>query len=292
MIAPTSQNASQTGLLDRLRDDRPVVSVELRPPPSDLPYEESVDTWIDMNQSIRRLAGHDTVIFLTDNAVGEAEEENLRHLTTNLAGEVSTSKLVPFLTCKHSLDYCLMYATRAASHGFDALTVLGGDKSVGPPRCVDHAYQLRKKIRERVPSLTLGGWANPFRDPEEQVGYLLDPDFCAEFYLTQIVSHHSMDVVERFLEEARRREVPYPAVFGVFFYRSANPKTLGRLSEFFEVPVEGITRDFESGLSAEEVCARTIRALREVGADNVYVSNLGIQRAPQRYRKLIEALEG
>ena len=56
--------------------------------------------------------------------------------------------MVPFLTCQHSLRYCLNYAQRAAAAGLDALTVLGGDESVGPPRCVDHAYVLRKEDLE------------------------------------------------------------------------------------------------------------------------------------------------
>lgn len=280
-----------TRLLERLEGDRPLVAVEFRPPRSELSYSDSLDTWIDLYHSIQPLAQRDTVLFVTDNAVGESEEENLRHLTTNLAGEVSQSRIVPFLTCKHSLEYCLMYAARAASHGLEALSVLGGDRSVGPRRCVEHAYQLRQRIRERVPSLRLGGWANPHRPAHEQVDFLLSEDFEAEFYLTQIVSHHSIHSVERFLEEARRRGVAYPVIFGVFFYRSANPKTLARLGQFFNVPAKEVTREFEAGLSAEEICARTIRALREVGADKVYLSNLGIEAAGDRYTAIIEALE-
>ena len=91
-----------------------------------------MELWIDMYHSIQRLARHDTIIFLTDNAVGLSEEENLAHLTANLAGDVDPSRIVPFLTSKHSIEYCLMYASRAASHGFGALTVLGGDHTVGP----------------------------------------------------------------------------------------------------------------------------------------------------------------
>ncbi len=280
------------GLLERLRQDRPLVAIELRPPRSDLSSTESMDTWIDMYHAIRRLGDLDTVLFLTDRAVGKAEEENLHHLTTNLAGEFSPSRVVPFLTCKHTLDYCLMFATRAASHGLEALTVLGGDRSVGPPRCVEHAYQLRQRIRQRVSSLQLGGWAAPHRDPQEQVAFILQPEFAAEFYLTQIVSHHGVRSVERFLDEASRRNVVYPPVFGVFFYRSANSKTLEFLARYFPVPATQLAREFDSGVSAEEICARTIRGLREIGADKVYVSNLGIRGAAGRYRKIIEAVEG
>ncbi len=287
----TTTVTSGTLLLERLRADRPLIAAELRPPKSDIPVERSMDVWIDMYHSVSRLARRDTVIFLTDNAVGVSEEENLRHLVTNLAGDVPASKLVPFLTCKHSLDYCVMYADRAMAYGFPALTVLGGDRSVGPQRCVEYAYMLRQKLRARHPGLTLGGWANPHRDAAEQVGYLESPAFTGEFFLTQIVSHHDMCQVERFVKELRCRDLPLPSVFGVFFYRSANPTTLERLRQFFPAPVEGVTHDFASGLSPEEICAKTILRLREIGVDKVYVSNLGILRPEVRYRRVLDAVE-
>ena len=284
---------SSTELLDRLRDDRPLIAVELRPPKSGLPVGQSMDTWIDMYHSVSRLARRDTVIFLTDNAVGVSEEENLRHLVTNLAGDVPPSKLVPFLTCKHSLDYCIMYADRAVSNGFPALTVLGGDRSVGPPRCVEFAYMLRQKLRTRHPDLTLGGWANPHREAAEQAGYLESQSFTGEFFLTQIVSHHHLQEVERFVEELRTARLPASGgVFGVFLYRSANPRTLARLRQFFRVPVEGVKQDFASGLSPEEICAKTVLALRDVGVDKVYLSNLGFLRPEARFRKVLQAVSG
>lgn len=281
---------SHATIAERLRDPRPLIAVELRPPKTGLTVQQGMDTWIDMYHSVRRLARHDTAIFLTDNAVGESEEENLRHLVTNLAGDVTAWKLVPFLTCKHTLEYCLMYADRAAAHGFPALTVLGGDKSVGPPRCVEFAYMLRQRIRTRHAGLELGGWANPLRDPAEQVDYLLASGFTGEFFLTQIVSHHQLDHVAAFVDELRRRDVPWPGVFGVFLYRSANPKTLERLRQFFPVPVEGITKDFESGMTPEQICASTIAALRTLGVNKVYLSNLGYRRPEARYRQVLEAL--
>jgi hypothetical protein len=249
-----------------------------------------MDSWIDLHHSIRKLLRGDTVVFLTDNAVGQSEEENLQHLTTNLADEADASKVVPFLTCKHSLEYCLMYATRAASHGIEALTVLGGDRSIGLPRCVPHARDLRATLRQRMPSLQLGGWANPHRAAAEQVEFLLADEFTAEFYLTQIVSHHEVAAVERFVAELEKRNVPYPGVFGVFLYRSSNPRTLQRLSEFFPVPTDGIMRDFRAGLTAEAICARTVKALRDVGVNHVYLSNLGFRGAGDRYRRIMEAL--
>jgi hypothetical protein len=282
--------APAKSVLQRLREDRPLATVELRPPRTGLSAAATMELWIDMYHSIQRLTRHDTIIFLTDNAVGLSEEENLGHLTANLAGDVDTSRIVPFLTSKHSIEYCLMHASRAASHGFEALTVLGGDHTAGPPRCVPHARELRALIRQRVPSLDLGGWTNPHRPASEQVDYLLDARFEAEFYLTQVVSHHSIRAVEQFLKEARRRGVPHPGVFGVFLYRSPNPATLSRLADFFPVPAAELTREFEAGLTPEEICAKTVRALREIGADKVYLSNLGFEQVEARYRKIVKLL--
>lgn len=285
-----TSRVSTTSVLQRLREDRPLTAVELRPPRTGLSHAETMELWIDMYHSIRRLARRDTIMFLTDNAVGLSEEENLAHLTANLADDVDPTRIIPFLTSKHSIEYCLMHATRTASHGFEALTVLGGDQTAGPPRCVPHARELRQLIRRRIPKLDLGGWANPHRPAAEQVDFLLDERFEAEFYLTQVVSHHSIRAVEHFVTEARRRGVPHPGVFGVFLYRSANPTTLARLADFFPVPAAELTREFGAGLTPEEICARTVRALREVGADKVYLSNLGFQGVETRYRRVLELL--
>jgi len=280
-----------SAFLNRLLDTRPLVGVELRPPRKDLSHSESMDTWIDMYHSVRKLARRDTVVFLTDNAVGQSEEENLQHITANLAHEVDPARVVPFLTCKHSLDYCLMYAARAASQGVAALTVLGGDRSVGPPRCVAHAFELRRLIRRRMGSLQLGGWANPHRIARQQVDFMLREEFCGEFFLTQIVSHHDMRAVGQFMGELEKRQVSLPGVFGVFLYRSANPKTLRQLAHFFPVPAEAIIREFASGMSPEAICAKTISALSEVGANKVYVSNLGFRGAADRYRRILAILD-
>ena len=234
-----------------------------------------MDAWIDLHHGVQRLLRKDRVVFFTDSAVGVPEEENLSHLAGNFGGGVEPWPLVPFLTTKHTLDYCLLYARRAWAGGIEALTVLGGDRHVGPPRCVPFAKDLRSILRNEVPGLALGGWANPGRDPEEQVEFLTAADAQADFFLTQVVSHHAMEPVERFLAAARERDLSIPGVFGVFFYRSANPRTLARLASFLPVPAAELTREFDSGDSAEAICARTIRALRDAGAEKVYVSNLG-----------------
>jgi hypothetical protein len=240
---------------------------------------EGMDAWIDTYHSVRRLTREGTMVFLTDSAVGTAEEDNLRHLVTNLGPDAPRDGVVPFLTSKHALDYCLAYGDRAAQQGFPALVVLGGDKNVGTPRCVDHAWQLRAAIRERQSGLVLGGWANPHADAAWQADLLAAPEFSGEFFLTQVVSHHHADQVARFVAECDRRRVTMPGVFGVFYYRSARPATLAMLREFLPVPVEGLTADFERGLSPTEVCALTIRTLMGVGVRRFYISNLPVTRA-------------
>jgi hypothetical protein len=274
-------------LVDRLQRPGPLITVELRPPRSGLSAAEGMDSWIDLNHSIRQLALKDIFVFLTDDAVGLREEENLGHLAANVGSDVPLSRLVPFLTCKHTIEHCLLYADRAQSLGFEALTVVGGDISVGPPRCVEHAYMLRQQIRERQPGLSLGGWANPHRDVQKQVEYLGSDDFSADFYLTQVVSHHSADRVEAFLEECDRRGVSHPGIFGVFYYWSAHPGTLGRLGEFFPVPAGELTREFDAGVSPEELLGKTLDALRAAGAEKVYISNLGHRRVQDRLAKVI-----
>jgi hypothetical protein len=266
-------------LLSALNSGGSVFAAELRPPRAELATAEGMDAWIDTYHAVRRLTRQGTFVFLTDSAVGSSEEDNLRHLVTNLGRDVPRERIVPFLTAKHSMEYCVSYAERAQQSGFPALVVLGGDKSVGAPRCVEHAWQLRQLLRARNSAMTLGGWANPHADAEQQVDYLASPDFNAEFYLTQIVSHHDVDRVARFVAAAARRGITTAGLFGVFFYRSANPRTLNSLKSFLPVPAEGLTRDFAEGATAEEVCARSIRALMDVGARHFYISNLPVGRA-------------
>ena len=275
-------------LLESLRSAEPFLAAELRPPRAELASAAGMDAWIDTYHAVRSLTLGGTFVFLTDSAVGVPEEDNLRHLTANIGEDAARDRVVPFLTSKHPLEYCLSYAERARQHGFESLVVLGGDKRVGVPRSVEHAWQLRRQIRSRSLSLALGGWANPYRDAARQVDYLVAPEFTGEFYLTQVVSHHDPAPVERFLVEADRRGVQAPGVFGVFYYRSARPGTLALLQEFIPVPVEPLTREFADGASPDEVCARTIRVMIALGARRFYVSNLPLRRTQETLARILE----
>lgn len=277
-------------LADLLASTPSVIAAELRPPRAELAASEGMDAWIDTYHAVRGLTRNGVPVFLTDSAVGLQEEDNLRHLIANIGTDVPRELVVPFLTSKHTLEYCLSYAERAWHNDFQSLVVLGGDKHVGPPRCVEHAWELRQAIRAREPHLALGGWANPNTDAERQTGFLTDGTFNAEFFLTQIVSHHAIEPVARFLEAVARKGVTLPGLYGVFYYRSANPKTLRTLSQFLPVPIHGLIREFGEGATPVEVCARTIRALKGLGARHFYVSNLPLSRAEPTLRDILAAI--
>jgi hypothetical protein len=94
--------------------------------------------------------------------------------------------------------------------------------------------------------------------------------------------------VSRFIRTAERRGLTMPGLFGVFYYRSANPRTLDALKGFLPVPAEGLTREFGAGATAEDVCAKTIRTLMDAGARHFYISNLPVARAQQVLGNVLE----
>ena len=266
----------------------PVVAVELRPPRAELQSSEGIDAWIDSYHATRSLARQQVRVMITDSATGAQEENNLRHLVANLGPEITRAHVVPFLTTKHSLEFCLGYADQIAHYQLPSLVVLGGDQHVGRPRCVPHAWQLRELIRTRHPQLELGGWANPTAPATAQVDYLLDAHATTDFYLTQIASHHQAARVTDFLNEASRRGVTIPGVFGVFYYRSANPATLEMLRQFLPVPLEELVAEFAGGATPVDVCARTIRTLLDLGVRHFYISNLPLRRTAQTLSAILE----
>jgi hypothetical protein len=274
--------------LSSLQSESTVIAAELRPPRAELGSAEGMDAWIDTYHAVRALTRQDVAVFLTDSAVGTQEENNLRHLVTNLGRDLPRDRVVPFLTTKHSLDFCLSYAEQAWQHGFPALVVLGGDRTLGRPRCVDHAWQLRREIRLREPRLKLGGWANPYSDPVRQVDFLFHDTVNADFYLTQVVSHLDAAPVSGFVEEARRRGLGLPGMFGVFYYRSANPRTLDQLSRFLPVPAAALAAEFAAGATPVDVCARTLRAMMDLGIRHFYISNLPLHRASITLNAILE----
>ncbi len=112
-----------------LNSKRFLLNVEMCPPRMDLPLEQSIEAWIDSNYLMRKVTSLGRFVFMTDGAIGRREEPNLRHVTINLGSEAERSRIIPILTTKHSLQYCLEFAKRSYLLGFTSLVVLGGDKS-------------------------------------------------------------------------------------------------------------------------------------------------------------------
>jgi len=102
------------------------------------------------------------------------------------------------------------------------------------------------------------------------------------------VSHHHAAQVARFVRTSERRGLQLPGLFGVFYYRSANRRTLDALKGFLPVPVDELTAEFGAGATPEDVCARTIRALMDVGARHFYISNLPVLRAQHVLGEILE----
>ena len=114
---------------------------------------------------------------VTDSAVGAQEENNLRHLVANLGDAVAAlaRRSVPDDEAFAGVLPRLRRSGRAAR--FPSLVVLGGDKHVGRPRCVEHAWQLREQIRAAASRVS--SWAGgpiPRRDPRAQIDFLLDAE--------------------------------------------------------------------------------------------------------------------
>src|SRR5262249_62101046 len=100
------------------------LNVEMCPPRVDLPLEDSVDAWIDSNRLMRKIASLGRFVFMTDGAIGRREEPNLRHVTINLGPDADRSRIIPILTTKDSLEYCLEFVKRSNAFGFPSLVAL------------------------------------------------------------------------------------------------------------------------------------------------------------------------
>ena len=77
-------------------------------------------------------------------------------------------------------------------------------------------------------------------------------------------------------------------MFGVFYYRSANPRRSTQLSQFLPVPVEALAAEFAAGATPVDVCARTLRAMMDVGVRHFYISNLPLLGASATLNAILE----
>jgi len=147
---------------------------------------------------------------------------------------------------------------------------------------------LRQAIRRHVPGLALGGWANPHAECGSpswfSAGRRLQWPVLLDAGGFALRRRASGSVSER----SRTPGIDDARDFRVFYYRSASPKTFAALRRFLPVPADELIREFETGASPEEVCARTITWLRRAGARHVYVSNLPVGRSRQTLERILE----
>ena len=79
--------------------------------------------------------------------------------------------------------------------------------------------------------------------------------------------------------------------WGIFVLDIAVGQRYIRFLERVPVPTEEVRREFEAGDTAEDICVRTINALRDVGANKIYLSNLGFKGVDRAYGRIMDALE-
>ena len=109
----------------------------------------------------------------------------------------------------------------------------------------------------------------------------------AEFYLTQIVSHHSRPAVEGFLGEAAGAGSRCQGCLAC----SITARPTRAPSDAQRLPTGAgphLTEEFSAGASAEDVCARSIRELGAAGVRHFYVSNLPLGRAAATLQRILD----
>jgi hypothetical protein len=105
------------------------------------------------------------------------------------------------------------------------------------------------------------------------------------------VSHHDIEhgcAVHPGCQPTRRKAAG--TLRGVLL-QEREPADAGGIGRVYSGPAEGLAREFAAGATAEEICARTIRALLDVGARHFYISNLPIGRAQQVLANVLEKVE-
>ena len=165
--------------------------------------------------------------------------------------------------------------------------MLGGDTSVGPATLRRAWVALRQAIRRRQPELELGGWVNPHKNPRLQVEYLLESTATADFFLTQVVSHHDLGALESFLYEARRQDLTVPGTVRDLLLPERQPSDPRYPGSVPAGSPPGLTEDFAGGATAPEVCGLTVRALWNLGIHNIYISNLPVYGAPAVLKEVL-----
>ena len=56
------------------------------------------------------------------------------------------------------------------------------------------------------------------------------------------------------------------------------------------MPIEGLSREFAAGATSVDICARTMRAMMDVGARHFYISNLPLHTAASTLSEILDRI--
>ena len=255
--------------VDALGRDSLVIAAELRPPRAELGPAAGMDAWIDTYHADPR-AGAPRPVRLSDRQrrrlAGRGQPPASRHQSRADVGRSRADRAVPHVEAHARV--LPAYAERARQHGFPALVVLGGDKASARRAASSmRGSCARPSARAAGRSRSAAGPIR-MRRPTRQVGFLLDDHAHADFYLTQIVSHHDRARCRAFLGEGgSARASGCPASSACSTTAAPTRRTLNDArASSCRCRWTHCRAEFASGADAVDICARTVRALVDEGA--------------------------
>ena len=229
-------------LLSALRSGSSVFAAELRPPRAELATQRGHGR-VDRHVSRGPAADARRARTCSSPTAPSARRRKTTCGTwsLNLGNDVPRDRIVPFLTSKHPTR--VPPFIRRARAPERVQRARGARRRQERRRRRDASStrgSSRKLLRDRDRTLALGGWANPHGDPDRQVDFLDGARFPRR--VLPDADRQPSRPSSRWRASSRRRarrHLTLPGVFGVFYYRSANPRTLDALRAFLPVPTRG-----------------------------------------------------
>ena len=236
-----------------------VLSVELRPPRAELDAAAGMDAWIDTYHAVSGLVAR------RDVRVPHRQRRRRARRTQPAAsrhqprhGRAARSRrAVPDDEALAASSACRTPSARGRKAS-GRWSCSAATRSVGPPRCVD----ARVAAARGDPRARAGALARRLGESARRSGD------AGGLSRRRALHRRVLPDAGRLASRRRGRSSAFceeldaaaastlPGIFGVFYYRSANPKTLETLKQFLPVPVEGLTRGVRGGRDAGRRSAR------------------------------------
>ena len=250
--------STHVSFLGSLQSGNTVIAAELRPPRAELGSAEGMDAWIDTYHAVtrahapgcrgvphRRRGRHPG----REQPAASRHQSRARPAARPRRAVPDDEAFAGFLSelCRTGVAARVSGAGRPRRRS-DARASRAASTTRG-------SCATRSGCASRVCSSGAGRIRTPI--PSRQVDYLVHDNLNADFYLTQVVSHLDSAPVARFVEETRRRGLDrLPGMFGVFYYRSANPADARAAEPLSAGSGRGARRRVRSG----RVARRCLRA--------------------------------